>query len=282
VGSLARGGEEVSAQGAAPGRLAGKVAVIVGGATGFGLACTRRFSAEGARVVVAGRRLELAQRVAADADGWATTCDVTDDDSIQALVAEVLEREGTIDVAISFAGYQESISLRDLTPEKMAPMIEVQFSGAMYFMRHLANAMAAHGGGSLINISSTTAHRPVVGHIAYAASKAGIEYATQVAALEYGPDQVRVNCIAPHLIETEMTAAIFQHKLPIEAIKMQTPLGRMGTPEDIANCALFLASDEANYISGQIIVVDGANSTQKLPTARDYEMLAKVRPELLE
>ena len=103
-----------------------------------------------------------------------------------------------------------------------------------------------------------------------------------MAALEYGPDQVRVNCIAPHLIETEMTAEIFKHKLPIEAIKMQTPMGRMGSAMDIANCALFLASDEAGYISGQTIVVDGANSTQKLPTASDYEMLAAVRPDLLQ
>ena len=142
--------------------------------------------------------------------------------------------------------------------------------------------MAATGGGSLINVSSTTAHRPVAGHITYAAAKAGIEYATQVAALEYGPDQVRVNCIAPHLIETEMTAEIFQHKLPIEAIRLQTPLGRMGTPMDIANCAVFLAGDESGYISGQTIVVDGANSTQKLPTAKDYEMLAQVRPDLLQ
>lgn len=263
-------------------RLADKVAVVVGGATGFGRACVERFSAEGATVVVAGRRVELAEEVARAHGGWAAACDVVDDDSVVALVDAVLERHGRIDAAVSFAGYQESIPLRDLTPEKMLPMIEVQFTGAMYFMRHMANAMADHGGGSLINISSTTAHNPVVGHIAYAASKAGIEYATRVAALEYGPQQVRINCIAPHLIETEMTAAIFARKLPIEAIKLQTPLGRMGTPTDIANCALFLASDESNYVSGQIIVVDGGNTTQKLPTARDYEMLGRLRPELLD
>lgn len=263
------------------GRLDGKVAVVVGGATGFGLATVRRFSEEGATVVVAGRRLELAEEVAAAHGGSAAQCDVTDDDSVQALAETAVERHGSIDIAISYAGYQESVSLRDLTPEVMAPMIDVQFNGAMYFMRHMGNAMAATGGGSLINVSSTTAHRPTAGHIAYAAAKAGIEYATKVAALEYGPDQVRVNCIAPHLIETEMTEAIFQNKLGIEAVRLQTPLGRMGHVDDIAHCALYLASDEAAYVSGQIIVVDGANSTQKLPTASDYEMLAKTRPELL-
>lgn len=263
-------------------RLQDKVAIVVGGATGFGLATVKRFSDEGATVIVAGRRLELAEEVAVAHDATAARCDVTDDQSIVDLVDLTLERHGTIDVALSYAGFQHAVSLRDLTPEIMGPMVDVQFNGAMYFMRHMGNAMAATGGGSLINISSTTAHRPVAGHIAYAASKAGIEYATRVAALEYGPDQVRVNCIAPHLIETEMTKDIFTMKLPIEAIRQQTPLGRMGTPDDIANCALFLASDEANYISGQVIVVDGANSTQKLPTETDYAQLAQLRPDLLE
>jgi len=263
-------------------RLADKVAVIVGGGTGFGLACTSRFAAEGATVVVAGRRPEVAETVAAEHGGIAATCDVTDDDSVQALTDATIDQYGRIDVAISFAGYQESVSLRDLTPDLLRPMVDVQFLGAMYFMRHMANAMADHGGGSLINVSSTTAHNPVVGHIAYAASKAGIEYATRVAALEYGPQQVRVNCIAPHLIETEMTKDIFAMKLPIEAVRRQTPLGRMGTPADIANCALWLASDEAGYVSGQIIVVDGANTTQKLPAGFDYEMLAALEPGLLE
>ena len=264
------------------GRLHNKVAVIVGGGTGFGLATVRRFSEEGATLVVAGRRLELAEEAASQHGGTAARCDVTDDSSVQDLVATALERHGRIDVAISYAGYQLNTSLRDLTPEVMDPLIDVQFNGALYFMRHMCNAMAAGGGGSMINISSTTAHRPTVGHIAYAAAKAGIEYATQVAALDYGPDQVRVNCIAPHLIETEMTKDLFTRRLPIEAIIQQTPLGRMGSPDDIANCALFLASDEAGYISGQTIVVDGANSTQKLPTDRDYQNLARIRPDLVD
>ncbi len=232
--------------------------------------------------MVAGRRADVAERVAAEHGGTAATCDVTDDESVQSLVASTITLHGRIDVAISFAGYQQSVPLRDLTPEVLGPMVDVQFVGALYFMRHMGNAMADGGGGSLINVSSTTAHNPVAGHIAYAAAKAGIEYATRVAALEYGPDQVRVNCIAPHLIETEMTKEIFAMKLPIEAMRRQTPLGRMGTPEDIANCALWLASDEANYVSGQVVVVDGANTTQKLPAAADYEMLAATEPHLLE
>ena len=264
------------------GRLAGKVAVVVGGGTGFGRATVQRFAAEGATLVIAGRRLDVVQEVAAEHGAAAMTCDVTDDEQVQALVDATVERHGGLDIAISYAGYSHSIPLRDLTPEVLAPMLEVQLTGALYFMRHAANAMAASGGGSLINISSTTAHRPVMGHIAYASAKSAVEYATQVAALEYGPSGVRLNCIAPHLIETEMTKAVFTRRHLVEAVLQQTPLGRMGTPDDIAAAALFLASDDAAYISGQTIVVDGANSTQKLPTPRDYETVARLNPELLD
>ena len=160
-------------------------------------------------------------------------------------------------------------------------MVQVQLVGAIWFIRAMANAMSETGGGSIISTSSLTAQNPGRGLAAYAASKAGLEYATQIAALEYGPDNVRVNCVAAHLIETPMTAKHFQNKLGIEAIRNQTPLGRMGHVSDIANAALFLASDESGYISGETIRVDGGAFTQKLPTPLDYELLAKARPDLL-
>ena len=114
-----------------------------------------------------------------------------------------------------------------------------------------------------------------------AGAKKGLEYVTQIAAVEYGPDNIRVNAIAAHLIETPMTSHIFERKLIVEAVINQTPMARMGHVDDIANCALFLASDESSYISGEIIRVDGGAHTQKLPSALDYELLAKARPDLL-
>ncbi|MDH3755508.1 MAG: SDR family oxidoreductase [Acidimicrobiia bacterium] len=262
-------------------RLSGKVAVVVGGATGFGLACVERFAAEGAKVVVAGRRGDRAGAAAEANGGWGMTCDVVDHDQVAALAAAVMDREGRIDAAINFAGFQQNTPIAELTPEVLEPMVQVQLHGALYFVRHMATAMAAGDGGSLITVSSTTAHNPAVGLVAYAASKAGLEYATKIAAVEYGPHGIRVNCIAPHLIETEMTREIFEVPLVVEAVRMQTPLGRMGHVDDIANLALFLASDESAFISGQVILVDGANSCQKLPAAFDYELLAAARPELL-
>lgn len=263
------------------GRLDEKVAVIVGGASGFGLATSQLFAAEGAHVVIAQRRSELAAEVAAELGGSAVTCDITDFDQLEAVTAEIVEQHGRIDIGVNYAGFERSTPIRDLTPELLEPMVQVQLIGAIWFIRAIANAMSETGGGSIVSTSSLTAQNPGVGLAAYAASKAGLEYVTQIAALEYGGDNVRVNCVAAHLIETPMTKQHFENKLAIEAIRNQTPLGRMGHVDDIAKAALFLASDESAYISGETLRVDGGAFTQKLPTALDYELLAQARPDLL-
>ncbi len=262
-------------------RLDGKTAVIVGGATGFGLATAERFSEEGAEVVILGRRGDLADEVGRSLGGSGLACDITDFDQLDRVTAEILDRHGRIDAAVNYAGFQQRVELKDLTPDDLRAMVEVQLLAAIWFIRSMAEAMAKGDGGSIISTSSLTARNPAAGQVAYAASKKGLEYASEIAAVEYGPANVRVNCIAAHLIETPMTAEIFQSKLAIEAIRQQTPLGRMGDVSDIANAALYLASDEAAYISGQTLCVDGAASTQKLPTTNDITLLATARPDLL-
>jgi NAD(P)-dependent dehydrogenase (short-subunit alcohol dehydrogenase family) len=262
-------------------RLDNKVAVVVGGATGFGLATSKRFAEEGATVVVVGRRGDLASEVGEALGGSGFACDITDFDQLDQVTAHIVATYGRIDAAVNYAGYQQRVELKDLTPERLRSMVDVQLVAAIWFIRAMAEAMRAGGGGSIISTSSLTAQNPSAGQVAYAASKKGLEYATEIAAVEYGPVNVRVNCIAAHLIETPMTAEIFENKLVVEAVKQQTPMGRMGTVDDIANAALFLASDEANYISGQTLCVDGAASTQKLPTANDYALVAKANPNLL-
>jgi 3-oxoacyl-[acyl-carrier protein] reductase len=262
-------------------RLQDKVAVIVGGASGFGLATAERFAEEGATVAVLGRRGDVAAEVGERLGGSGHTCDIVDFDAMNAAAAEVVEQHGRIDVGVNYAGFQRNVPLRDMTPEIWQPMIDVQLTGAVWFIRAMANAMAESGGGSIISTSSLTAQNPSAGQAAYAGSKKGLEYITEIAAIEYGADNVRVNCIAAHLIETPMTAEIFERKLVIEGVRQQTPLGRMGHVDDIANAALYLASDEAGYVSGQTLCVDGAASTQKLPTANDYALLAQARPDLL-
>lgn len=263
------------------GRMQDKVAVVVGGASGFGLATSERFAAEGATVVVLGRRGEIAAEVGERLGGAGYACDISDFDAMNAAVDTVVANHGRIDAAVNYAGFQRNVPLRDMTPDIWQPMIDVQLTGAVWFIRAMANAMAETGGGSIISTSSLTAHNPSAGQAAYAGSKKGLEYITEIAAIEYGAENVRVNCVAAHLIETPMTAEIFERKLIIEAVKQQTPLARMGHVDDIANAALFLASDESGYITGQTVRVDGGASSQKLPTANDYALLAQARPDLL-
>ncbi len=262
-------------------RLDGKVAVIIGGASGFGLATAQRFAAEGAQVVIAGRREALAVEVGESLGGSGIACDITDFAQLNAMTDQVMADHGRIDIGVNYAGYEQAVPIRDLTPETLEPMVDVQFNGAVYFIRAMGNAMAAGDGGSIISTSSLTAQNPSSGQAAYAGAKKALEYVTQIAAVEYGPDGVRVNAIAAHLIETPMTRQIFESALVVEAVKNQTPMGRMGTVADVADCALFLASDESTYISGEVIRVDGAAHTQKLPAPLDFKLLAKARPDLL-
>jgi len=265
-------------------RLSGKIIVVVGGATGFGLACTKRFSEEGASVVIAGRRAELAQDVASQFNGMGVQWDVTDFQQGENVVSEIMAKYGKIDGAINFAGYDDTSLIREMTPEHLEPMVNVQFNGAIYFLRYMCNAMVKGGGGSAILCSSLTAQSPAIGRVGYAGSKAGLEYVAKIAAVEYGNDQVRVNCIAPHVIETDMTAEAFteENRLAIEAVRLQTPAKRMGHVDDVANCALYLVSDESNYVNGETIRIDGGAHTQKLPSDWDYAFLGIVRPDLGE
>ena len=265
-------------------RLSGKIIVVVGGATGFGLACTKRFSEEGATVVIAGRRADLAQDIASQFNGMGVQWDVTDFQQGENVVSEVMKKYGRIDAAINFAGYDDTSLIREMTPEHLEPMVNVQFNGAIYFLRFMCNAMALGGGGSAVLCSSLTAQSPAIGRVGYAGSKAGIEYVAKIAAVEYGDDQVRVNCISPHVIETDMTAEAFteENRLAIEAVRLQTPAKRMGHVDDVANCALYLVSDESNYVNGETIRIDGGAHTQKLPSDWDYAFLGVVRPDLGE
>ena len=265
-------------------RLSGKIIVVVGGATGFGLACTKRFSEEGATVVIAGRRADLVNSVAKEFDGLGVQWDVTDFQQGENVVSEIMAKYGKIDGAINFAGYDDTSLISEMTPEHLEPMVNVQFNGAIYFLRYMCNAMVKGGGGSAILCSSLTAQSPAIGRVGYAGSKAGLEYVAKIAAVEYGNDQVRVNCIAPHVIETDMTAEAFteENRLAIEAVRLQTPAKRMGHVDDVANCALYLVSDESNYVNGETIRVDGGAHTQKLPSDWDYAFLGIVRPDLGE
>jgi len=251
------------------GALEGKVAVIAGASSGFGEALARRFHSEGARVVIAARRLKMLEALAAPLEALAVECDITKNESVEALVRAALAKFGRIDIAVNSAGFEEQTALRDLGPDKLEPMVAVQFTGAVYFVRHMANAMAETGGGSIINISSVTASLVPEMYAAYAGAKAGMNQVVRIAATEYGRSNVRVNTVSPSLVETPMTAHLISVPAVRAAFLDETPLGYMAEIEDVSNTITFLVSDQARYITGQTILVDGGISLRRLPTQND-------------
>jgi len=259
------------------GLLEGKKAVVLGASSGIGWRIAERFAEEGAEVIVAARRLENLKRLAERIDGVALQCDLSDDAQVEALAEQAVERWGTLDIAVNSAGINRPALIRDLTPEILHEVAAVQFFGFYSFMRRMANAQAASGGGSLINVTSATAIMVPEGLAAYAGCKAGINFVTKIAAREYGPEQVRVNALAPSFVPTAMNGyggmkpvddarVEIDESLPLaQAFLDETPLARVITVDECADVAVFLASDLASAITGQVIPVDGGNHLARLP-----------------
>jgi NAD(P)-dependent dehydrogenase (short-subunit alcohol dehydrogenase family) len=232
-------------------RLAGKVALVTGGGSGIGRAIAMRFAAEGAKVVVSDLNPGAADDVAAAIGGNAKSLqtDVTVEDDVKRGIDSAIQFFGALDVLVNNAGIAAA-SDWDRT-------IAVNLSGVYYGLKHGGEAMAGRGGGSMINLASVLGLVAMPGAGAYTASKHGVVGLTRQFAVDLASRGVRVNCINPGFIETAMTAPISGVETIHNAITQQTPLGRWGKPEEVANVALFLASDEASYVTGAAYVVDG-------------------------
>ena len=246
--------------------LAGKTAVIVGasGELNFGSAIARRLAAEGANVVVAARRREPLEKLAAELGGTAVGCDVTEEADIERLFAAAAEKYGRVDIAVYSAGVHAGTVIAELSAQDLRPTLEVSFIGALLFFKHAAAAMEQ--GGSVLTISSLTTRLPGPGLAAYSGARAGIDYAIRVAAVEYGQRKVRFNSIAAGLIKTDMTDAFFDVEPIIQGHIDATPAGRMGTLDDLAEAALFLADEQrSGYINGQVLDLAGGQQNGHLP-----------------
>ena len=246
--------------------LAGKTAVILGasGSANFGTAIARRFAAEGANVVIAARRLEPLQALAKELNGTAVACDVTRDGDIENLFKVATQTCGGVDIAVFSAGMHAAGMIAELNADAIRPTLEVSVVGALLFFRHAAAAMK--GGGSVITISSLTARIPGPGLSVYATARAGIDYAIKVAAIEYGDAGVRFNSVAAGLIQTDMTDAFFTMDSVLAGHLDATPCGRMGTLDDMAEAALFLADTQrSGFINGQVLDLAGGQQNGRLP-----------------
>jgi len=253
------------------GRLAGKIAVITGGGSGIGRACALRFAAEGAKVCVAdldlGAAKETARRVAAGgAASLAVRVDTTDEAANDAMVAACVEAFGGVDILVAAAGVgsprPEAESAKPYTmltmpTERFRAVVDVNLYGVLFSNRAVARWMVANQrGGSLVNLGSIMSKMPSTGG-AYSVSKAGVWMATKCLAQELARHGIRVNAIGPGFIETPMTAPLRADAERSRWAMGLTPVGRYGTVEEVASTALFLASDDAAFFTGEILHPSG-------------------------
>jgi NAD(P)-dependent dehydrogenase (short-subunit alcohol dehydrogenase family) len=241
-------------------RLQGKVVIVTGAARGIGLAIAQRFVKEGAKVALADRlAAEVeAEAAALGAAALAVPADVGDAGEVRRLVARTLERFGRLDCMVSNAAVQAEIPFLDLTEEEFDRVIRVNLKGAFLCGQTAARHMVeTRTRGSIINMSSVNAvvAHPVLVH--YAASKGGIAMLTKGMAVSLAPHGIRVNAIGPGTVNTPINANFFSMPGMVERFLMRTPLGRIAEADEIASVAVFLASDEASYVTGTTIYADG-------------------------
>src|SRR5487761_312174 len=247
-------------------RVSGKVAIITGGGTGIGRACALLFASEGAKVAVAARRRDkldiVAQEIAA-AGGEALTleCDVTNRGSVERAVRAVAERFGKLNVVVNNAGAVHTGTVEETSDDDWERIISVNLTGTFLLSRAAMPTLRRMGGGSIINIGSYLGIVAIKQRAAYCAAKGGVTLLTKAMALDHAHEGIRVNCICPAIVETEMAlGAIARAPDPTAYRRLresQIPIGRLGRPEDIAQLALYLASDESTWMTGAALPLDG-------------------------
>ncbi|GEO15381.1 SDR family NAD(P)-dependent oxidoreductase [Microvirga aerophila] len=253
--------------------LIGRVGTVIGAGRGIGAAIAARLVAEGARVVVCDRDLDAAtataERVGSSDQVIAMHVDISCPSAAADLVEACVKRFGQLDILVQNAGIYPWTFITDITVEEWDTVLGVNLRSAFLVAQAALAPMRAQGGGRLIFISSITGPRvSSPGHAHYAASKAGINGFVKTAAIEFSPYKITVNSIEPGNILTEGMKA-GRTKEFIDGMRAAVPLGRLGTPADVANAVAFLASDEASYITGTSIIVDGG---QTLPEMKDFRV----------
>ena len=241
--------------------LTGKVALITGASYGIGMAIAKAMAANGATIVFNDIKQELVDKGLAayeeagiKAHGY--VCDVTDEDAVNAMVAKITEEVGHINILVNNAGVSQSTKLEDYQPEDFAGIMNLNVNALFNAIQPAVKIMRAQGGGVILNTSSMVSISGQPSGVGYPTSKFAVNGMTLSLARELGPSNIRVNGVAPGVTRTDMVAALPENM--IKPLIATIPLRRVGEPEDVANAFLFLASDMASYITGEILSVDGA------------------------
>ncbi len=242
------------------GSFAGRVAVVTGGAKGIGRAVTRKFAAEGAKVVVSGRdeaalNEACAEVAAGGGDAVAVPADVSRESDADALCARTLETYGKADILINNAGVTRDGLLLRMSDEEWNQVLDTNLKGAFHCIRAFARPMIKQRWGRIVNVSSVIGLIGNAGQANYAASKAGLIGLTKAVAKELASRHITVNAVAPGFIETAMTEGLGEKVR--SGLMAQIPMGRLGKAEDVAHAVAFLCSEDAAYVTGQVLKIDG-------------------------
>lgn len=247
------------------GRLQDKVALVTGAGAGIGAGIANVLAREGARVYASDVDAAASARTAetirvAGGEAFDLALDVTKGQDITAAFRRIEEEQGRLDVVVNNAGLTVRADFRHLSDADWVTIREVNLDGVVRIARDAFDLMRASGNASLINVASIMGHRGLRQLAGYSATKGAVSALTRALAVEYAPYGIRVNALAPGFIETALTERVLRNPMINKALIDQTPLRRFGSPEDVANVALFLASDEAQFVTGAEIAVDGGMS----------------------
>ncbi|MAP38619.1 MAG: cyclopentanol dehydrogenase [Dehalococcoidia bacterium] len=249
-------------------RLEGKVALISGGARGMGAVEAKLFVQEGAKVVFGDVREEEGQKLEAEiaesgGEAVFTKLDVTSADDWQSAVELAVSRFGKLDILVNNAGIFDNATVENTTVEAWDRVLDINAKGVFLGSKSAIGAMKEAGGGSIVNISSTAGLTGSAVSSAYNASKGAVRLLTKATAVQFGSEKIRANSVHPGPIETDMVKQVFLDDESLRDERIAAiPQGRFGKPEEVANCVLFLASDEASYMTGSELVVDGGWTAQ--------------------
>ncbi|GHG05640.1 MULTISPECIES: SDR family NAD(P)-dependent oxidoreductase [Amycolatopsis] len=235
--------------------LSGRVALVTGGTRGIGLATARALVEAGATVVLTGRDEARAKEAAASVGASGLALDVTDAKAVSSLVRGVAKEHGKLDIVVANAGIMEDALLGMIREEAVDTTLSTNVAGTLHTVQAAARAMMRKKTGSIVVLASIVGEYGSAGQTLYAASKAAVANIARSAAKELGRSGIRVNAVAPGVIETDLTAGLSEDAKAENASR--TPLGRLGRPEEVAKAIRFLVSDEASFITGQVLGIDG-------------------------
>ncbi len=240
-----------------------RIALVTGGGSGIGFAIAKKFVDEGMVAIIIGRdenKLNHAKEKLGDLCE-VISCDLNILEKIPSMIETIINKHGKIDVLVNNAGINMKKDFVEVTDEDFQKILRTNVMAVFAISREVAKGMVKQGSGSIINISSMASQYGIPKVIAYTASKSAIEGMTRSMAVDLSPGGIRVNCIAPGFIATDMSAAALNNDPERkQKVLSRTPMGHLGTPADVAECAYFLASDAAKYITGTVLPVDGGNS----------------------